>query len=208
MQRRYLDAVAMPRRFGKPDLFITMTANPKWPEITSAIPDGSHWVHHQDIVARVFYLKLMAMIDIIVKKQLFGEVLAYVFRIEWQARGMPHAHCLFILKNKLLSPRIIDTIVWAEIPCPIKYPVLHNIVCQRMIHDPCDTNADAHCLKKNGHGTCYRHFPKKLNTVTTIVGNASTNIICVEFCLCNTLQATVTLNIGVEIELLPPGMDN
>ena len=161
----------MPRRFGKPDLFITMTANPKWPEITRAIPHGSHWVHHQDIVARVFYLKLQAMIDIIVKKQLFGEVLAYVYRIEWQARGMPHAHCLFILKTKLLSPRVIDTIVWAEIPCPRKYPVLHDIVCQRMIHEPCDSNAAAPCRKKNDRGTCHRHFPKNLNTVTTVVGN-------------------------------------
>jgi hypothetical protein len=71
---RYLDAVALPRRFGKPDLFITMTANPHWPEITIALPNGSHWTHHPDLVARVFNMKLSAMLDIIVHKQLFGEV--------------------------------------------------------------------------------------------------------------------------------------
>lgn len=167
----YLDAVALPRKFGKPDLFITMTANPNWPEISQALPDRSHWSHHQDIVDRVFYMKLKAMLDIIIKKRLFGEVLAYVYRIEWQARGMPHAHCLFILRNKILSPREIDSIVWAEIPCPQRYPVLHEIVCRRMIHDPCDIDENAHCLKKNGQGTCYRHFPKKLNSVTSIVGD-------------------------------------
>ena len=74
---RYLDAVALPRRFGKPDLFITMTANPQWPEITSALPEGSHWTHHPDIVARVFNLKLMAMISLIVKKKIFGDVRAF-----------------------------------------------------------------------------------------------------------------------------------
>ena len=162
-----------------------MTANPQWPEITSALPVGSHWTHHPDIVARVFNMKLLAMIGMIVKRQIFGEVrvsqcfdirahmlqvAAYVYRIEWQARGMPHAHCLFILRNKLLSPRLIDKVVWAEIPCPRKYPALHTIVCKRMIHDPCDSNEDALCLKKNGKGTCYRHFPKRLNSATTIIG--------------------------------------
>ena len=174
-----------------------MTANPQWPEISSALPAGSHWTHHPDIVARVFNMKLLAMIDMIFKRQIFGEVrapqsfesgllyglqvVAYVYRIEWQARGMPHAHCLFILRNKLLSPRHIDKIVWAEIPCPRKYPVLHSIVCKRMIHDPCDNNSDALCLQKNGKGTCYRHFPKRLNTATTIIGACSCRRQCISY---------------------------
>jgi hypothetical protein len=166
----YLDAVALPRKFGKPDLFITMTANPTWKEITDAIPTGSHWTHHQDIVARVFYLKLKAMMDIIVKKKLFGEVLAYVFRIEWQARGMPHAHILIILKNKILSPRHVDEVVWAEIPCPVQFPVLHAIVTKRMVHTPCDTRPDASCREKTDDGTCFRHFPKVFNNVTCVSG--------------------------------------
>jgi hypothetical protein len=29
MRRRYLDAMALVRRFGKPDIFLTMTCNPK-----------------------------------------------------------------------------------------------------------------------------------------------------------------------------------
>jgi hypothetical protein len=100
------------------------------------------------------------------------QVLAYVFRIEWQARGMPHAHCLFILQTKLLAARHIDAVVWAEIPCPVKYPVLHAIVCQRMIHDPCDINLDKPCLQKVGkQGVCYRRFPKQFNSVTTIIGD-------------------------------------
>ena len=34
MRRRYLDAMALVRRFGKPDIFLSMTCNPKWDEIT------------------------------------------------------------------------------------------------------------------------------------------------------------------------------
>jgi hypothetical protein len=165
----YLDSVALPRRFGKPDLFITMTCNPNWAEIKNNIPSGSHWRHHQDIVNRVFHMKLMALLDVLTKKKLFGEVLAFVYRIEWQARGLPHAHILIILKTKILSPRHIDEIVWAEIPCPQQYPILHAIVGKCMIHDPCDNRPDAGCRIK-GEGTCFRKFPKTLTGVTSISG--------------------------------------
>jgi hypothetical protein len=167
----YLDALALPRKFGTPDLFITMTANPQWKEITDAIPPGSHWRHHQDIVGRVFYLKLKAMMDLIVKNKLFGEVLGFCYRIEWQARGMPHAHILIILKVKIESPRHIDEVVWAEIPCPVRYPILHAIVVQRMIHTPCDMKSESPCRQETKDGQCRRHFPKEFNTVTTLVGD-------------------------------------
>jgi hypothetical protein len=165
----YLDSVALPRRFGKPDLFITMTCNPHWEEIKQNIPAGSHWKYHQDIVNRVFYMKLMALMEVLTKKKLFGDVLAFVYRIEWQARGMPHAHILIILKTKILSPRHIDEVVWAEIPCPRTYPNLHAIVGQCMIHDPCDDRPEAGCRIK-GKGTCFRKFPKTLQGSTTLTG--------------------------------------
>ena len=167
----YLDAIALPRKFGKPDLFITMTANPQWREISEAIPAGSHWKHHQDIVGRVFYMKLRAMMDVIIKNKLFGEVLGYCLRIEWQGRGMPHAHILIILKEKIESPRHIDEVVWAEIPCPAKYPVLHSIVVNRMIHTPCDMSPESSCRQKTQDGQCKRYFPKEFNTVTTTEGD-------------------------------------
>jgi hypothetical protein len=37
-------------------------------------------------VNRVFNLKLQALLDVVVKKKLFGAVKAYVYRIEWQVR--------------------------------------------------------------------------------------------------------------------------
>ena len=35
MYQLYLDAMAIVSALGKPDLFITFTCNPKWPEIQS-----------------------------------------------------------------------------------------------------------------------------------------------------------------------------
>ena len=33
MRKRYVDAMALVQRFRKPDIFLTMTCNPNWPEI-------------------------------------------------------------------------------------------------------------------------------------------------------------------------------
>jgi hypothetical protein len=37
MVQNYQDAMALCRTFGNPDLFITFTANPKWPEIETTL---------------------------------------------------------------------------------------------------------------------------------------------------------------------------
>ncbi len=47
---------------------------------------------HHDIVSRVFMLKLKSITDDIKNGSICGAMIAYVSRIEWQARGLPHAH--------------------------------------------------------------------------------------------------------------------
>jgi len=167
----YLDAMALPRRFSKPDLFITMTCNPNWREIKENVPNHSHWKHHPDIVARVFLLKFNAMMDLIVGKKLFGKVLAHVHRIEWQARGLPHAHVLIILENKVISPRHIDEIVCAEVPCPRVNAALHAIVTRTNIHSPCDCSPASGCRTKSEDGSCFRKFPKSMSDSTSTRGD-------------------------------------
>ena len=185
--RLYLDAMALPRRFGKPDLFITMTCNPAWAEIEAALPARSHWTHHPDIVARVFLLKLNQLMDEICSKKLFGKVLAHVHRIEWQvrrvsrviltllicilqARGLPHAHILIILENKILCARQVDAFISAEVPNPVTQPRLYAIVTKNMIHKPCDLDATAGCVVK-GKGRCCRRYPKSMHATTTTNGD-------------------------------------
>jgi len=41
MQQCYQDAMSVVTKFGKPDLFITMTCNPKWKEITDNLLPGN-----------------------------------------------------------------------------------------------------------------------------------------------------------------------
>ena len=44
LQQNYMDAMAIVRKFGKPDYFITMTANPAWPEVLEQLrpPEMAH----------------------------------------------------------------------------------------------------------------------------------------------------------------------
>ena len=76
MTQLYHDAMAIVRRYGKPDLFLTVTCNPKWPEITNELHPHQTAADRPDLVARVFKLKLSALIKEITKKEIFGKVIA------------------------------------------------------------------------------------------------------------------------------------
>jgi hypothetical protein len=164
----FLNAMALPRRYGKPDLFVTMTANPYWPEITNCIPVGSHWQFHPDIIARVFMLKVTSLVSDIREKNIFGEVAAVVWRVEWQKRGLPHLHLLAILKCHIGTVAQIDNIVSAEIPNPDADPLLFGLVTQFHLHKPCDTCTTAGCRRVNANGSCHRFFPKEMTDRTKI----------------------------------------
>ena len=168
----YHDALALPAHFSRPDLFLTMTCSPRWPEILAVLPGGADPVEHADIVARVFYLKWMALLRDITVGRIFGEVLAFCWRIEWQFRGWPHVHCMLILRRKLLSAEQIDGIVSAEIPDPDQHPVLHKLVTDHMMHGPfCgDIVPTARCRQKDPNH-CKHRFPKEPQAETVICSN-------------------------------------
>ena len=77
MHKRLQDALTLTSRFRKPDLFITMTANPKWSEIQDQLPTGFSPQSRPDIVNRVFHLKKNKLIKLIEKDQVFGKLRAY-----------------------------------------------------------------------------------------------------------------------------------
>ncbi|KAF7350019.1 ATP-dependent DNA helicase [Mycena venus] len=139
MQQRYQDAMAIARFFRKVDLFVTVTANPQWPEITRALFRGQTSYDRPELVARVFELKKRLIIKEIHEDGVFGECAAYVYTIEFQKRGLPHMHMLIFLKHpwKLLSPDDIDSIISAKWPNPETQPLLFETVQRCMVHGPC-----------------------------------------------------------------------
>ena len=75
------DALAIVRALGKPTVFLTLTANPFWEEIRLSVEPGEDGYNRPDITARVFNAKLKAMMDLIGKKKLIGEVIYHVLAI-------------------------------------------------------------------------------------------------------------------------------
>ena len=70
-----MDAMAIARKFGKPDYFITMTANPAWTDVTRHLRFGETAANRPDLVARVFRIKLQALLDKLLKEHVLGVVI-------------------------------------------------------------------------------------------------------------------------------------
>ncbi|CAF4267317.1 unnamed protein product, partial [Rotaria sordida] len=158
----------MVRKFGRPDLFITFTCNPKWEEIKSELKPFQTSSDRPDLVTRVFRLKLKEFLDDIVKRKIFGEILAYVYVIEHQKRGLPHARCLFTLSNedKIKTADDVDNIISAELPNRNEQLELYNIILTQNIHGPCGRlNPKSRCMVE---GSCSKNFPKAFYSETDV----------------------------------------
>ena len=161
MRQRYQDAMPIVEKYGPPDLFVTFTCNSNWPEITENLYPGEVPSDRPDLLARVFKLKLNALHKDLTKNGVLGIAVADVYTIEFQKRGLPHAHMLIILRaeDKFTTAELIDEVVSAEIPDPNASPRLYNIVINTMIHGPCgDADPDSPCME---NGCCSKNFPKE-----------------------------------------------
>ncbi|XP_065315372.1 uncharacterized protein LOC135924248 [Gordionus sp. m RMFG-2023] len=167
MRERYHDAtMAIVLKFGKPDLFITFTCNPNWREIKENLFPGQSPTDRSDLIARVFKLKLNELLFDINKKNLFGKSMAFIYTIEFQKRGLPHAHILIILNDdsKIETSQAIDKFVCAEMPDKILDPKLFQIITHFMIHGPCGIfNPKSPCME---NGICTKKFPKDFQMET------------------------------------------
>ncbi|XP_027065887.1 uncharacterized protein [Coffea arabica] len=167
MRRKYIDAMTLVQKFGKPDIFLTMTCNPNWPEIKEHLLPTEEAQNRPDLVVRVFRAKLEELKNELLKKNIFGEVAAYTYVIEFQKRGLPHVHFLLILKpqHKMFILDEYDKIVSAEIPDKTKYPHLYRMVKKHMMHGPCGVlNPSNVCMTK--HGCCKNSYPKEYSEHT------------------------------------------
>ena len=171
MQQNFQDAMTIVSKYGRPDLFLTFTCNPKCKDILDALPPGQRPEHHPEIVARVFKRHLHELLDDIRNKHVLGIPIAFVYVIEFQKRGLPHCHLLLILSegSKLRSATDIDTVICAEIPDPIMQPELHNIVKTSMVHGPCGAqNKQSPCMIE---GKCKADYPKEFRQQTALAVN-------------------------------------
>lgn len=120
MHQIYLDAMAIVDALFAPTFFITFTCNPKWPEILAELFPGQQAADRPDLASRVFHLKLTELLDDLRKREVFGKVLGLVQVIEFQKRGLPHAHILLIVHpdDRPQVASDLDKYISAEIPDP------------------------------------------------------------------------------------------
>ncbi|XP_076934493.1 uncharacterized protein LOC143600803 [Bidens hawaiensis] len=113
-------------------------------------------------------MKLDSMINLLKDEALFGKIKAAVYTIEFQKRGLPHAHiCLFIaLENKIHNPSHIDKFISSEIPDKVTEPDLYQLVPDHMLHGPCgEANPSCSCMIDR---ECSKNFPKRFQNETSI----------------------------------------
>ncbi|CAM6125447.1 unnamed protein product [Calypogeia fissa] len=82
MMQAYQDAMAIVRTYGKPDIFTTFTCNPDWPEIRAKCLPCQNPSDRDDIIARVFKLKLKELLADI-KSGVLGKPVASIYVIEF-----------------------------------------------------------------------------------------------------------------------------
>ena len=90
---------------------------------------------------------------------IFGNVIAYVYTIEFQKRGLPHCHALFTWdrNSKILTLDSLDCYVKAEILDD--NPKLRDLVISYMLHGP--RTESLVCLDHQTNN-CSKIFPTKL----------------------------------------------
>ncbi|KAK9665592.1 hypothetical protein RND81_14G122000 [Saponaria officinalis] len=146
MRENYQDTMAICRWNGYPDLFITFTCNPKWPEITRYIREkGLRPEDRPDILSRVFKIKLDELLKDFKHNHIFG-----------RPKG----------DDKFPEAEDVDRIISVEIPDPKVDLVLYQAVKEFMIYGPCGhSNPKSPCMIGN---QCSKHFPKRFNDRTTV----------------------------------------
>ena len=165
--QKYMDCLAGIREFGRYDLFVTFTCNPGWSEIKNNLAPGQHHSDRVDLACRVFKLKLDYLLDFVITQRPFGDVLYWTYVIEFQKRGLPHAHIVFTLseQHRVNTPMAIDRVISAEIP-PQGHPLRAQVLAT-MVHKPCEDNPSAVCRTR---GTCRFKYPQDFRQHTAILG--------------------------------------
>jgi len=157
MGQLYLDAMVRVCKFGKPDLFVTFTYNPKGKEIIDALLPRQTAKDRPELITHVFNLKLNAFLKDI-KDGVLGNVIAGIWVIEFQKRGLPHLHILLILDeaSKLRIAKDYNCMILAKIPDLIHHPEVYKTVILCMVHGPCGPNfLNTQCMEE---GKCKKRY--------------------------------------------------
>ena len=164
------DCLAIAAKLGSPTFFVTMTCDPNWPEIESQLLSGQDFTDVPVVVCRVFHQKLHVLLKTL--KSMFpnaGRQIYCISSIEFQKRGLPHAHILIKYEKDCINSHDIDQVVSTELP---NDPHDRDLVQKFMMHKHPALNRPpstyCQCVDTTGNRVCRFHYPKPLQPSTTI----------------------------------------
>jgi hypothetical protein len=166
MMQAYQDAMAIVCSLGIPDVFLTFTCNPSWPEIQSELLEGQTAVDRPALVARVFQMKVKKLLQGVCKAGWFTQVIGNIWTREYQKRGLPHIHLLLIFPQaqKVTNVDDIDRLVSAELPA-IENAEVYETVTKCLLHGPCEP------MYPNARymvdGMCKKRYSREYSEATT-----------------------------------------
>ncbi|XP_074265742.1 uncharacterized protein LOC141588186 [Silene latifolia] len=172
-RRRYLCSMTVVQCYGKPDIFLTITCNPRWPEIERELSPFEESHNRPDLLSRIFRSKLIELKKDICVRKIFGNDAGYVYVVEFQKRGLSHAHFLIILDSdsKIRTPDQYDEFVLSfNRSIFVENPHLFSAVVRHMMHGLCGEDNPTNSCMKNGH--CKNHYPREFADTTTCGRNS------------------------------------
>ena len=98
----------MVRKMACPDFFITFTANPAWDEIRDNLGPNQRAADRPALIARIFHIKLQALLDDLTKAGVLCRVIAWTYVVEFLLIVHPD--------DKPRTPADIDARTCAELP--------------------------------------------------------------------------------------------
>jgi hypothetical protein len=125
--------------------------NPHWPDYV-ALRRGCGAFADSAMMAFVFKQRLSALLRIIKSSKILGEVGGFVWRIEYQKRGLPHAHILLWSHFDTEDIAAIDRVINVRYPKPspflnedAKVPDWRSLIDAYQIH-----HHSARCMPDGG----------------------------------------------------------
>ena len=159
MALKFADGLTTAAKLGSVDCFTTFTTNPKWTEIVEAMGENESHEDNPVIVNRVFKAKLAAFLEDLRQGTFFeGRKLVYIIHVvEFQWRGLPHAHIVYKLEGNKFTPLEIDRL-WTT-----SYANLtpeEKMLSQGFMTHKCNQSCSS-------NGKCESFYPKPLAPTST-----------------------------------------
>jgi hypothetical protein len=109
----------------------------------------------------VFKIKLKELINDIHKNHILGRTIAGIYVVEFQKRGLPHAHILIFFTEDCKPHTVedVDRMFSAELPNSETNKLAYETVARCMMHGPCGAAfPKAPCMEE---GKCKKKYPRK-----------------------------------------------